>query len=130
MGAGGTRRRMAARYPWGERFTPDHANYDRDRHRHDDRGGHLPEGGKPLWRAGHERQRLGVVPDEVARAATRASRMKRWRAPTTRVLRGGAFDYAAGGVRCASRHRSYPDNRHRDIGFRVVASPIIHDSEG
>ena len=45
-----------------------------------------------------------------------------------RVLRGGAFDNDARYVRCACRHGNDPDYRYRLVGFRVVASPIIHDS--
>ena len=41
-----------------------------------------------------------------------------------RVLRGGAFDYAAWVVRCAFRYWKYPDLRLRYYGFRLVASPV------
>ena len=53
-------------------------------------------------------------------------------APTSvlRVLRGGAFDNDARRVRCACRLRDVPNDRHWNLGFRVVASPIIHDSDG
>ncbi|TEU10758.1 MAG: TIR domain-containing protein [Anaerolineales bacterium] len=37
-----------------------------------------------------------------------------------RVLRGGAFSYLRGLVRCAYRHRSYPHYFSGYIGFRVV----------
>ena len=46
-----------------------------------------------------------------------------------RVLRGGAFDNDARYVRCASRYGNVPNYRYRYYGFRVVASPIIHDSD-
>ncbi|MCX6028693.1 MAG: SUMF1/EgtB/PvdO family nonheme iron enzyme [Chloroflexi bacterium] len=46
----------------------------------------------------------------------------------TRVLRGGAFFDLARSVRCAYRYRYVPRGRGWFIGFRVVASPIIHDS--
>jgi len=39
-----------------------------------------------------------------------------------RVLRGGAFNYEVGGVRCAARGRFAPSVRDKDIGFRVVAT--------
>ena len=44
-----------------------------------------------------------------------------------RVLRGGAFNNDARRVRCASV-TGRPNLRYRYLGFRVVASPIIHDS--
>ncbi len=47
-----------------------------------------------------------------------------------RVLRGGAFDFSAGYLRCAVRFGSDPDSRNGDVGFRVVTSPIIHGSGG
>jgi formylglycine-generating enzyme required for sulfatase activity len=41
------------------------------------------------------------------------------------VVRGGAFDDLAGLVRCASRdYRLYPNDRFRNLGFRVVVSPF------
>ena len=40
-----------------------------------------------------------------------------------RVLRGGAFDSATVGVRCAVRSRSNPNFRNDVIGFRVVLPP-------
>ena len=41
-----------------------------------------------------------------------------------RVLRGGAFDYNQGIVRCAYRSRSYPNARLRSGGMRVVVVPV------
>ena len=40
-----------------------------------------------------------------------------------RVLRGGAFDNTADGVRCAPRYRHYPLNRFTYFGFRCVCAP-------
>jgi formylglycine-generating enzyme required for sulfatase activity len=37
-----------------------------------------------------------------------------------RVLRGGAWYYSRGGVRCAYRSTGNPDYRNYDVGFRVV----------
>jgi formylglycine-generating enzyme required for sulfatase activity len=44
-----------------------------------------------------------------------------------RVLRGGSFIENARVVRCACRNWYSPKSRLWDFGFRVVASPIIHD---
>jgi len=41
-----------------------------------------------------------------------------------RVLHGGAFLSVAGNVRCAFRNWFYPYLRYRDLGFRVLASPV------
>jgi len=37
-----------------------------------------------------------------------------------RVVRGGAFNNEDRNVRCAYRNRNNPNNRNRNIGFRVV----------
>ena len=55
--------------------------------------------------------------------------MKPQRVLDLRVLRGGAFDDDARLVRCAYRYWYDPNYRDGLIGFRVVASPIIHDSD-
>ena len=54
-------------YPWGDKLTPNHANYDRDRHRHDERRGLFCAGRQPLWRRGDERQCVGVDAQRVGR---------------------------------------------------------------
>ena len=41
-----------------------------------------------------------------------------------RVLRGGSFFDYRHSVRCAYRVRHYPHFRLRNIGFRIVVSPI------
>ena len=40
------------------------------------------------------------------------------------VLRGGAFNNNERNVRCAYRNRNNPNNRNRNIGFRLVVSPF------
>jgi len=47
------------------------------------------------------------------------------RTDVRRVLRGGAFNYSGGGVRCACRYFDLPDLRNYDLGFRVVVSPLF-----
>jgi formylglycine-generating enzyme required for sulfatase activity len=44
---------------------------------------------------------------------------------TTRVLRGGSWDYGRHLVRCAVRGRYFPDLFNFNLGFRVVLSPDI-----
>jgi iron(II)-dependent oxidoreductase len=41
-----------------------------------------------------------------------------------RVVRGSAFDYYRGVVRCACRNRLYPDLVYRYLGFRPVVAPV------
>lgn len=41
-----------------------------------------------------------------------------------RVVRGGAFYFAAWDARCACRLASSPSARNRSYGIRVVASPV------
>jgi iron(II)-dependent oxidoreductase len=42
-----------------------------------------------------------------------------------RVWRGGSWDDPAVDARCACRGGADPDDRLRDVGFRVVASPFF-----
>jgi hypothetical protein len=42
-----------------------------------------------------------------------------------RVLRGGAFNNNERNVRCAVRNRNNPNDRNRNIGFRVVVSTFF-----
>jgi formylglycine-generating enzyme required for sulfatase activity len=48
--------------------------------------------------------------------------------PTTRVMRGGAFDPATGFCRCALRHHSAPDRPASTYGFRVCLGPDVPGS--
>jgi len=40
------------------------------------------------------------------------------------VLRGGAFNNTERNARCAVRNRNHPNNRNRNIGFRVAVSTL------
>ena len=53
----------------------------------------------------------------------------RGQAQKHRVLRGGAFNNNDRNVRCAIRNRNNPDNRNRNIGFRVVLSTFFNGPE-
>jgi formylglycine-generating enzyme required for sulfatase activity len=116
------------RYPWGEEITPDHANYDQTSIGTTTAVGIFPKGANP---------ETGVL--EMSGNVWEWCRTK-WREDYTsaaderlegdamRVLRGGSFYQDAQRVRCAVRYWDSPGYRIRYIGFRVVASPIIHDS--
>ena len=118
------------RYPWDGELTPDHANYDQTGIGTTTAVGIFPKGANPEtgmldmsgnvweWCRTKWREDYKGKPDETLEGTDR------------RVLRGGAFYDNAGGVRCASRRRHNPNGRSGHIGFRVVASPIIHDSGG
>jgi formylglycine-generating enzyme required for sulfatase activity len=55
----------------------------------------------------------------------RSGLVLRGRTHGRRVLRGGSFNNNDQNVRCAYRNRNNPDNRNRNIGFRVVASTLF-----
>lgn len=40
-----------------------------------------------------------------------------------RVVRGGAYDSVAQGLRCTTRNRRWPDMKSSDVGIRLVISP-------
>jgi formylglycine-generating enzyme required for sulfatase activity len=114
-------------YPWGEKTTPDHANYDDTGIGTTTAVGIFPKGVSPCgaldmsgnvweWCRTKWRDDYKGKPDDTPEG------------DSARVLRGGAFDYNARHVRCASRDWDLPYFRLRRLGFRVVASPIIHDS--
>lgn len=46
---------------------------------------------------------------------------------TTRVVRGGSWDYDADFARCAVRRRGSPGSSDGDLGFRLV-SPVVSGS--
>ncbi len=48
-----------------------------------------------------------------------------------RVVRGGAYDSVAEGLRCATRNRRWPDMKSSDVGIRLVIAPTtpIEDYE-
>jgi len=60
-------------------------------------------------------------------AGRKPRRDSAWRgqARTHRVVRGGAFNNNTRNVRAAYRINDHPDNRNRNIGFRVVVSTFF-----
>jgi serine/threonine-protein kinase len=114
-------------YPWDGECTPEHANYADANIGATTAVGVFPAGASPygaldmsgnVWEWCLTKSRDGYsTPADDGLEGNDA-----------RVLRGGAFYYNARSVRCACRIRFNPYYRYRNYGFRVVASPIIHDS--
>ena len=116
------------RYPWNGELTPDHANYNDTGIGTTTAVGIFPKGANP------ETGVLDMSGNVLEWCRTKwredykGQSDERLEGTDTRVLRGGAFLDAARSVRCAYRGRNSPRSRFRYLGFRVVASPIIHDS--
>jgi formylglycine-generating enzyme required for sulfatase activity len=126
-------------YPWGEEITPEHANYYETGIGTTSAVGIFPLGASPygaldmsgnvwewtrsLWGEDWQKSRYNYPYDAT-------DGRENLDAPDSvlRVLRGGAFYDLAWLVRCAFRNWNDPFDRFRPNGFRVVASPIIHDS--
>lgn len=110
-------------YPWGEKITPEHANYDATGIATTTAVGIFPKGANPEtgvldmsgnvweWCRTKWRENYEAKPDDALEGNAR------------RVLRGGAFFNIARSVRCAARFRNDPNFALRYDGFRVVASP-------
>jgi len=112
------------RYPWGDDPDPNRANYDKARIRTTSAVGCFPGGVSPygvedlsgnVWewcQTKWEGSYKGYRGDNDLKGSAR------------RVLRGGGFRSEGRGVRCAFRLRNNPLGRNRDLGFRLVASPV------
>jgi formylglycine-generating enzyme required for sulfatase activity len=124
-------------FPWGEQADPERANYNDTGIGTTSAVGCFPDGASPyevedlsgnvwewtrsLWGTDLQKPDFGYPYDsEDGREDLRAADEIR------RVLRGGAFYSDETGVRCACR-RYYPFPRFRNLGFRVVASPVRSD---
>jgi formylglycine-generating enzyme required for sulfatase activity len=115
-------------YPWDGECTPEHANYADANIGATTAVGVFPAGASPygaldmsgnVWEWCLTKSRDGYsTPADDGLEGNDA-----------RVLRGGAFCHYARNVRCAFRYGDSPYYRVRSDGFRVVASPIIHDSD-
>jgi formylglycine-generating enzyme required for sulfatase activity len=124
-------------YPWGDETDPERANYDDTGIGTTSAAGCFPGGASPygvedlsgnvwewtrsLWGKNWEKPDFEYPYDpkdgrENLEAGDRA----------LRVLRGGAFHYRAGCVRCASRYRLSPNSRYGGSGFRVIVASPVH----
>ncbi|MBI9085626.1 MAG: SUMF1/EgtB/PvdO family nonheme iron enzyme [Desulfobacterales bacterium] len=121
-------------YPWGNDSDPDRANYDDTGIGGTSQVGSFPKGEslygcldmagnvwewtRSLWGKDLFNPTFGYPydPNDSMREDESADDKMR------RVLRGGAFNYAVNGVRCAARDRFSPGGRSGGGGFRVVVS--------
>jgi formylglycine-generating enzyme required for sulfatase activity len=119
-------------YPWGRTCDPEKANYDASGIGTTSAVGCFPAGasldgieemGGNVWEWTRSVYRPYPYDPHDGREDLSAGRGER------RVLRGGAYYYLAANVRCGVRNRNSPNGRNRHLGFRVVASPSLLDSD-
>jgi formylglycine-generating enzyme required for sulfatase activity len=118
-------------YPWGDKPDPERANYDETGINTTSAVGCFPDGDLPygcLDMAGNlwewTRSLWGQYPyptDEKGLAQREGLQAPKGEPP--RVLRGGAFWFDRGVVRCAFRFSYHPYFRYWYFGFRVVLLP-------
>jgi formylglycine-generating enzyme required for sulfatase activity len=123
-------------YPWGDAVDPDRANYQESGIGRTSTVGCFPGGASPygveemsgnilewtrsLWG-------VNLVTPEYGYPYTLTDRRERLTASdrVLRVLRGGYYADGAGDIGCGVRHWDHPYSRYFNIGFRVVASPVL-----
>ncbi|HRY14872.1 MAG: SUMF1/EgtB/PvdO family nonheme iron enzyme [Candidatus Competibacteraceae bacterium] len=119
-------------YPWGNNPDPNRANYNETDFGTTNAVGCFSGGASPygceemggnVWE--WTRSRLGNYP-YPSKDSERQAR-EDVNALDGRMLRGGAFHFSMGVVRCAYRIIFEPNYRSDYIGFRVVVSPFFSD---
>jgi formylglycine-generating enzyme required for sulfatase activity/energy-coupling factor transporter ATP-binding protein EcfA2 len=119
------------RYPWGDDPDPDRANYDGTKVGFTSAVGCFPSGASVfgcqdmsgnVWEWTRSRWDAYPYPAPGARRDKREDLAGGDK--SLRVLRGGSFFSARGGVRCACRDGVGPNLRGGFDGFRLVASPF------
>jgi formylglycine-generating enzyme required for sulfatase activity/tRNA A37 threonylcarbamoyladenosine biosynthesis protein TsaE len=93
-------------YPWGEKPDPNRANYDDTRLGTTSAVGCFPGGQSPY----------GLL--------DASGNIWEW-VNGENNLRGGSFNNSEGRARCAYRSLYYPFSWYRDLGFRLVLSPLL-----
>lgn len=125
-------------FPWGDRPDPDCANFDDTKIGTTSAVGCFPRGASPygvedltgnvwewtrsLWGKEWDKPHYRY-PYAPLDGRENVKAPDEWR----RVLRGGAFDDEARGVRCACRFGFKPDVRYFNVGFRVALSPFASE---
>ncbi len=114
-------------YPWGDKITPDHANYRDTGLGTTNAVGAFPKGASPydvldlsgnVWEwtlSCYKKNFIGPTGENKDLQSSNAE---------ARVLSGGAFSSSHALVRCAARGKNIPHGTRRVIGFRVVLSPM------
>jgi formylglycine-generating enzyme required for sulfatase activity/energy-coupling factor transporter ATP-binding protein EcfA2 len=120
------RTRDGRKYPWGPTITTEHANYDDTGIGATSAVGCFPKGT-------NEYGVLDMSGNVWEWCATKwvanyqeydNQEDNRLEGESTRVLRGGAFNYNVRSARCAFRLNVLPHSRNRARGFRVVLAPV------
>jgi len=123
-------------YPWGNDANANRANYHdtgiggtsavgcfhdgKSRYDCEEMSGNVWEWTRSLWGKESEKPDFKYPYDPAdGRENLNAPR------DVSRVLRGGAFSGYDGGVRCAYRFRSNPDDWYWSVGFRLVVRPLL-----
>ena len=117
-------------YPWGNDLDPDRANYYDTSLLRTSAVGCFPAGISPYGiedLSGNVREwtRSLLVSYPYPMPGEERQQREDLKFDRTRVLRGGAFYYKHGSIRCASRTYDNPGYRHNDLGFRLVVSPFV-----
>jgi formylglycine-generating enzyme required for sulfatase activity len=113
-------------YPWGKYLDPNRTNFSGTGIRTTSAVGCFPGGASPYG--------VEDLSGNIYEWCRTKWEMSYWyyrndndlEGDALRVLRGGAFGYLQGDVRCAVRIRLGPDLRDRSYGFRVVAASLVH----
>jgi len=112
-------------YPWGDEFDPAKCNIREGGPGGTTPVGQYPEGASPydiLDMAGNVWEWCSSLYKSYPYDP--GDGRENPEAEGSRVLRGGAFNYEAGYVRCACRYGCDPGSCWGGCGFRVVASPV------
>jgi len=112
------------RFPWGPEADPNRANYDHTGIGTTSAVGCFPGGASPYGvedLSGNVWERCATKWEDDYRDYKGDNSLE---GHAIRVLRGGSFASGHRYVRCGARFVYNPDFRYRDIGFRVVATPV------
>ncbi|GAB4542445.1 MAG: SUMF1/EgtB/PvdO family nonheme iron enzyme [Anaerolineales bacterium] len=111
-------------YSWGDKITPNHANYSDTGIGATSAVGLFPDGENKfglLDMNGNVWEWCATQWQEDYKDYLKnEEKLNQLEGNSLRVLRGGSFDLEDGFVRCAYRFRDFPNLRYDDVGFRVV----------
>jgi len=110
-------------YPWGDKVTPENANYRDSGIGEPSTVGCFPGGASPYCCE----EMSGNVWEWTRSLHGQRGKGEDQAASGSRVLRGGAFNIDASNVRCAVRGGFDPSFCYRNVGLRVVLLPFSSD---